>query len=96
MSDRFIPVLSFSCATLVVSYVALVVATIFFAAAQTQEMGAVRSTESAIGNLEASYYSTVNQLGSLDPSALGYVQPAQVEYVTEILETSSGLSFAGN
>jgi hypothetical protein len=96
MSDRLTPTLGIVCAALVTSYVGLMVTTIFFAAWQTQAVSAVRTTESAIGNLEANYYETVNRLGALNPSTLGYVAPAQVEYVAETVETSSGLSFAGN
>jgi hypothetical protein len=95
MPNRLIPVLSFSCGTLTLSYVVLMVTTIFFAAWQTQAMGSVRLAESTIGNLEANYYTTINHLSSLDPTALGYVSPGQVEYVT-IAPASTGLSIAGN
>lgn len=96
MSDRLIPVLSLSCGGLVTLYVGLVVTTIFFAAWQTQAVSSVRITESSIGNLEANYYTTVNRVSALDPATMGFVSPAQVEYVAEVTDTSSGLSFARN
>jgi hypothetical protein len=96
MPKRLIPALFLSCGTLTLTYVVLMVTTIFFAAWQTQAMSSVRSSESAIGNLEASYYTSINHLSSLNPTTLGYVSPAQVEYVTKISNTSTGLSFAGN
>jgi hypothetical protein len=96
MSDRIIQTMMITCAMLVTSYVCFMVATIYFAAWQTQAVSSVRNTESAIGNLEANYYQTVNRLSALDPSSLGYVTPVDVEYVAEAAETSTGLSFAGN
>ncbi len=96
MSDRLVPVLSLSCGALVTLYIGLVVTTIFFAAWQTQAVSSLRLTESAIGNLEANYYTTVNRISALYPTTLGFVSPAQTEYVAEVSDTSSGLSFNGN
>lgn len=96
MSDRIIPVLSLSCGALVTLYVGLVVTTISFATWQTQAVNSVRVTESSIGNLEANYYTTVNRISALDPATMGFVSPAQVEYVAEVPSTSANLSFNGN
>jgi hypothetical protein len=96
MRNHLTSILSIACGVLTTSYVGLMVATIFFAAWQTQAVNSVRTTQSAIGNLEANYYQAVNHLSGLNPASQGYVSPTQVEYVAESVETSTGLSFAGN
>ncbi len=96
MPNRIIPLLGISCGALTTLYVGLVVTTIFFAAWQTNAMSSVRNTESAIGNLESNYYSAINRISSLNPSTLGFVSPARVEYVSKVLDTSTGLSINGN
>ena len=96
MPDRLIPMLSISCGALTTLYVVLVVTTVFFAAWQTQAVSSVRATESAIGNLESNYYTSINKISTLNPATLGFVSPNQVEYVTKVQDTSTGLSIAGN
>ena len=96
MSDRFIPALSVSCGALSVLYVTLVVTTIFFASWQTEAMSSVRNAESQIGNLEANYYTAINQASELSPATLGFVSPTEVTYVQQVTNSSAGLSFAGN
>jgi L-lactate permease len=96
MSDRLVPTLGISCALLTASYVSLVVITVFFAAWQSQAVYSVRNTESAIGNLEAKYYTTMNHVTQLNPATLGFVTPATVQYVAEARDASAGLSFNGN
>jgi hypothetical protein len=96
MPDRLIPGLSLSCGALTVLYVSLVVTTIFFASWQTEAMSSVRNAESQIGNLEANYYTAMNQASTLTPATLGFVTPTQVEYVPAVTNTSANLTFAGN
>jgi hypothetical protein len=96
MSNRLLPILGISCGALTTTYIGLMVLTIFFAASQTQAISSVRNTESSIGNLEVSYYSAVTKVSALNPTTLGYISPAQVEYVAEAPTTSTGLSFNGN
>jgi hypothetical protein len=96
MSDRLVPTLGISCAFLTVSYVALVVITVFFAAWQSQSVLSLRTTEGTIGNLEAKYYTTMNHVTSIDPTTLGFVTPSTVQYVAEARDASAGLSFNGN
>jgi hypothetical protein len=96
MSDRIIPALSISCGALTLMYMVLMVMTISFATWQTESVNSVRSAESAIGTLEANYYTAMNHASSLNPATLGYVAPTQVEYVAEATSNSSNLTFAGN
>ncbi len=95
MSDRLIPILSLSCGTLATSYVGLMIATIFFATWQSGAVSSLRLTESQIGNLESTYYQTMNKATALKPSELGFVSPARVQYVPQAQDASAGLSFAG-
>jgi hypothetical protein len=96
MTARLIPALSLSCGAFGTLYMGLMIATIFFATWQTQAVSSVRDTESAIANLETNYYSTMNRISEINPSTVGFVQPAQVEYVAETKNTSATLTFAGN
>ncbi|MBA3789022.1 hypothetical protein H0X32_01335 [Patescibacteria group bacterium] len=96
MSDRLIPILSLSCGGLVTLYIGLVVSTVFFATWQTQTVSSVRDTESAIGNLETNYYTTLTRVSAIDPHSVGYVSPSNVKYVVAVRNVSSGLTFAGN
>lgn len=92
--DRLVPLLGTLCAVLAISYVSLMVTTIFFASWQSQAMNTIRTNESRIGNLESQYYSTINNVSSIDPSSLGFVAPTDVEYVAAA-NTPSNLTFAG-
>ncbi len=94
--DRLIPFLSASCGLLAISYVALMVTTIFFASWQSQAVSSIRDSEGRIGNLESQYYSTINSVSSIDPSSLGFVAPTDVEYVAAASSRTSNLTFAGN
>jgi hypothetical protein len=81
MPNRLIPVLSLSCATLFAVYVALVVATIFFAALETKLSASMRDTESRISSLETEYYDAIAKLNDTNVLSAGYHQPLSVEYV---------------
>jgi hypothetical protein len=96
MPDKLIPVLSAACAALTALYVVLVITTIFLASWQSQSMSDVRNTESAIGNLEAQYYTTINQINTMDPHSLGFVSPSDIEYVAATHLNAGNLTFAGN
>jgi hypothetical protein len=97
MPDRLVPVLGAACGLLALSYVTLMVTTIFFASWQSQAVGSIGLSESTIGNLESQYYSTINSVSSIDPSSLGFVSPTDVEYVAAASANSnSNLTFAGN
>ncbi len=96
MSDRLIPVLSISCGALTLSYLFLMITTIFFASYQTEALNSVRNNESIIATLESTYYSDTNRINSLDPSTLGYVMPSNVQYVAESNNAGSNLTFNGN
>jgi hypothetical protein len=96
MTDRLIPALSVSCGALTMLYIGLMISTIFFATWQTQSVSSVHSAESAIANLEMKYYSAMNQISEINPATVGFVQPAQIEYVAEAQDSSAGLTFAGN
>ena len=96
MSERLIPTLSISCGALVVTYVALVVTTIFFATWQTESVSSVRNAESAIGTLEANYYTAINHASTLNPTTLGFVAPTHIQYVATAQNPSANLTFAGN
>lgn len=93
--DRIVPTLGILCGFLTISYIALIVTTIFFASVQSQSVDALRNTEGMIGNLESSYYSTINKDTSIDPSSLGFVSPTDVQYVAAV-SNASNLTYAGN
>lgn len=96
MSDRLIPTLSISCGALTMLYVGLMVTTVFFATWQTESVSSVRSAESAIGTLEANYYTAINHASTLNPTTLGFVAPTHVQYVPTTKNSSADLTFAGN
>ncbi len=81
MPNRLIPILSLSCATLFVAYVALVIATIFFAALETKLAASMRDAESRIASLETEYYDAIEKLNSTNVASAGFHQPRSVEYV---------------
>lgn len=91
---RLIPALTAIIGVLIAIYVALMVTAIIFASLQTHLAQEVQQKQMAIGTIEADYYTQVTQLDSTDPQSLGYVKPAQVEYLTQA--TLPGLTFAGN
>jgi hypothetical protein len=96
MTERIIPALSFSCGALATSYIALMVMTIFFATWQTEAMNSVRVSEGQIGNMETSYYAAMDHASELSPATLGFVTPQRIAFVPSAVDTSTGLSFAGN
>jgi len=89
---RLIPALTAITGVLIAAYIALIVATILFAALQTQLAQDVQQKHMEIGKLESSYYEAVAQLDATDPHSLGYVTPSHVTYVTAA--PASSLTFA--
>ncbi|HYD93606.1 MAG TPA: hypothetical protein VEB18_04120 [Candidatus Paceibacterota bacterium] len=81
LPSRAITYLSFSCAALVVAYLALVATTIFFATLRTDRMVSLRELESKVSALETEYYDAIAHLSATDVIAQGYVTPTSVEYV---------------
>ena len=88
MSDRFIPILSWTALALLCTYVALVVTTISFATWQTQQLAAIRETEGNIAAIEASYYDAIARINRTDPSVHGLGEPHSVRYVTAVSGTN--------
>ena len=81
MPDRALPILGIAAASLVAVYLVLMVTTIFFAAWETQLARSMDDTRERIHKLETEYYNTIAKIDSTDPSAVGLVAPAKVEYV---------------
>ena len=96
MPDRLVPLMGMLCGFLVISYMALMGATIFYASWQTQSVSSLRTAESNIGNLEFQYYDTINKVSAINPSSLGFVTPTDVEYITGTPHNASNLTYAGN
>jgi hypothetical protein len=91
--DRIVPMLSIAAGFLVVTYIVLMITTIFFAAWQTQLARGIDDTRARIHGLETEYYTAIARLDSTDPSSVGLVAPAKVEYV--VAQRMPGLTFAG-
>jgi len=89
---RLIPALTTVVGVLIAAYVALMIATILFAALQTQLAQDVQEKHAEIGKLENDYYASVAELDATDPHSLGYVTPTHVSYVTAAAPSS--LTFA--
>ncbi len=93
MPDKTVRMLSYVAVGLVVSYIGLVIATVYFATWQTSLAASVRATEGSIATLETSYYAAMARVTSTDPHALGLVAPNAVHYATE--EAPASLTYAG-
>lgn len=93
MPSRTIPVLASVAVILFVAYVSLVVATISFAAWQSQSASMIGEREERIADLEALYFEEVKRVTSADPSAYGLARPVAVRYVTAA--PTAAVSFAG-
>ncbi len=85
MPDRTISFLSYTALGLVFVYLFLMVATVTLATWRTDLAGSVRDTEYAISMLESEYYAAIENIGNIDPSAIGLVKPVAVTYVAMTL-----------
>ena len=92
LPDRTNLVLGATAISLVVIYVLLMAATIFFAAWQTQLARGIDDTRARIHSLETEYYGAIAKIDSTDPYSVGLVAPSKVEYVVEA--RMPGLTFA--
>lgn len=93
MPNRLTSVLSYTAGALLATYLVLVVATVSFAAWQTELAHSVRETEMAIGDLETQYYQAIGRINDLDPASAGFVMPSAIGYVVDS-GPSTGLSRA--
>ncbi|HWH06960.1 MAG TPA: hypothetical protein VNU47_00300 [Candidatus Paceibacterota bacterium] len=93
MSDRLVPILSWTALVLACTYIALVVATISFATWQTQQLAEIREVEGSIASIETAYYEAIARINRTDPSAHGLATPHSVRYVTAVSGTN--VTFAG-
>ncbi|MEK7101168.1 MAG: hypothetical protein AAB921_03665 [Patescibacteria group bacterium] len=82
MPDKTISFLSAIVGGCVVTYIALVIVTVTFAAVQTDLALSVRDTETEIGMIETSYYEQVGALAAVDPSTMNLHKPHAVTYAT--------------
>lgn len=89
---RLVPAFSILAGVLVAVYVALMVATILFAALQTDLAQQVQDKRMQVAKLETRYYDAVAALDDTNPQSLGYVTPGSVEYVTAV--APQNLTFA--
>ncbi len=67
---------------LLVGYIALLATVMTYGAIQVQAAEAVRDTSSDVAALETRYLAAVSALNHADPTALGYMKPAAVAYIT--------------
>lgn len=81
MPNRLIPILSVSCGAVFAGYIALVAATVFFAAWETDLSLSARDAESRIAALETEYYDAIATLNNTDVASAGFHTPGKVEYV---------------
>lgn len=91
---RLAPVLGLFCGIVFAVYVALILATIYFASAETRTSAALRSAEDHIATMESSYYAAIGSISSADVSARGFRQPVKAQYVSAA-GSASAVSFAG-
>ncbi|MEK7100031.1 MAG: hypothetical protein AAB883_02750 [Patescibacteria group bacterium] len=83
MPDRTISILSYTACGLVLAYMVLMVSTVSLAAYRTDLASNVRDAESAISDLERSYYVAIDQVTETNPAVLGLVKPHTVTYATQ-------------
>lgn len=81
MPPKTIAILSLSCGSLFTAYIALMIATVFFATWQTGLAAAARDAETRIAALETEYFEAIDTLGAADMHAKGLGEPARVQYV---------------
>ncbi|MBU0749958.1 hypothetical protein KKH15_00380 [Patescibacteria group bacterium] len=83
MPSRTITTLSYFTGALLALYLVLVVATVSFAAWQTELAHSVRETEIAIGELETQYYKAIGRINDMNPLEAGFVAPSRIGYVVD-------------
>jgi hypothetical protein len=66
--------------SLVLTYLLLVIGTVYLASSQTVLLGQVSDKEASIGALEARYYSAIAEIGHMNPGSLGFVVPTTKLY----------------
>jgi len=84
MPEKCLSRLLFATAGLFAVYVVFLITAIYFASSATQLAGESRSREADVVALETEYYAAVSALSKANPSALGYVMPHRVDYVTAL------------
>ncbi len=80
MHNPFLIYLKSAFGILVVSYLLLVVGTIYLASYQTELSAKIRNTEGTIGQLEARYYTAIAALDATNPGILGFSAPSTKFY----------------
>jgi len=84
--------LSVVVSALLATYLTIMVTTVVLAAVQTRVAADIRETATELTRLESSYYAAIAQLHTADATALGFVTPENVAFVTET--RVAGLTFA--
>lgn len=82
MPKNAVAVLSLSCGATLTAYIALIIATVFFASLQTGFAHEAREAESRIAALETEYYDAIDRLSGADLALRGLHEPRRVEYVS--------------
>jgi hypothetical protein len=80
MPKLTLPALGYAAASLIATYLVLIVVTVSMAAWQTNLAMEVHETEADIARLEARYYDMVADIDRKDPAALGLVAPRAISY----------------
>ncbi len=80
MPNRLLTYLGVTLSTLVVSYLVLVIGTVYLASAQTDLLSRVSDKEASIGQLEARYYKAIAELSAVNPASIGFVTPSNKLY----------------
>ncbi len=91
MSDTTVTLLKYVAAACLCTYIALVIVTVTFAAVQTELALSVRDTESAIGQLETTYYGQVGVLAATSPVSMDLHAPTVVSYAVQATAPSLSL-----
>lgn len=82
MPSATVRILGVSCASLGAAYLALIVATIFFATLRTDYVAQMTALEARVSSLESRYLGDLAIIQSLDPQTLGYAAPKTERFVS--------------
>ncbi len=82
MPKYTLTILSASTVFVLLAYVAMIAATIFFATLRTELSAASEDLSMRVGSLETKYFDAIATLNATDVGLIGYVTPKNVAYVT--------------
>jgi hypothetical protein len=90
-----IPILAFFSAVVFIAYIALVIAAVVFANAQTTLSAEVRDRQTRISALEMQYYGDISRISDTNVASLGYRAPVKAQYVEAVGSPAVSLAPTG-